>query len=86
MHDHGSNYLEGPIRGSSAWWRRSAPQSEPAEQPAHTTRNKSSKMESSGIRKELVHRIRGEIAAGTYDTPDKWEAALDRLLGGLDTD
>ena len=34
--------------------------------------------------KELVERIRREIAAGTYDTQEKWEAALDRLLDRLD--
>ena len=32
------------------------------------------------IRQELVARIRLEILAGTYDTQDKWEAALERLL------
>jgi len=32
------------------------------------------------IRKELVERVRREIAEGTYETPEKWEAALDRLL------
>jgi hypothetical protein len=32
------------------------------------------------IRQELVARIRQEILAGTYDTPEKWEAALERLL------
>jgi hypothetical protein len=32
------------------------------------------------IRFELVQRIRQEIAAGTYDTSEKWEAALTRLF------
>jgi hypothetical protein len=32
------------------------------------------------IRHDLVARVRAEIAAGTYDTPDKWQAALDRFL------
>lgn len=32
------------------------------------------------IRKELVNRVRREIADGVYDTPKKWEEALDRLL------
>jgi hypothetical protein len=32
------------------------------------------------IRYELVARIRKEIAAGTYDTPEKFDAALARLL------
>ena len=36
-----------------------------------------------GIRLDLVERVRREIAAGTYDTPAKWEAALDRLCERL---
>jgi hypothetical protein len=32
------------------------------------------------IRFELVERVRREIAAGTYETPEKWEAALERFL------
>jgi hypothetical protein len=32
------------------------------------------------IRAELVKRVRREIAAGTYETPEKWQAALERLL------
>ncbi len=36
-----------------------------------------------GIRTELVERVRREIAAGTYETPEKWEAAFDRLLDTL---
>jgi hypothetical protein len=35
------------------------------------------------IRWDLVARVRGEIASGTYETEEKWEAALDRLLGRL---
>jgi hypothetical protein len=33
-----------------------------------------------GIRHELVARVRGEIAAGTYDTEEKWLAAEAELL------
>jgi hypothetical protein len=33
-----------------------------------------------GIRHELVARIRAEIAAGTYDTEEKWFAAEAELL------
>ena len=39
-----------------------------------------------GIRVALVARVRQEIADGTYDTPEKLEAALDRLIGRLDMD
>ena len=36
--------------------------------------------ESGEIRADLVARVRNEIAAGTYETPEKLDAALDRLL------
>jgi negative regulator of flagellin synthesis FlgM len=36
--------------------------------------------EGSPIRQGLVNSIRRQIADGTYDTPDKMEMALDRLL------
>ncbi len=37
-----------------------------------------------GVRTELVERIRREIAAGTYDSPAKFQAALARLLDKLE--
>ena len=33
-----------------------------------------------GIRRKLVARIKAEIAAGTYDTEERWLAAETRLL------
>jgi negative regulator of flagellin synthesis FlgM len=33
-----------------------------------------------GIRQDLVNTIRSQIAAGTYDTPDKMNLAMERLL------
>jgi hypothetical protein len=35
------------------------------------------------IRSELVRRVRREIAAGAYDTPEKLDAALERMLDDL---
>ena len=35
--------------------------------------------ESPRIRFDLVNRIKAEIAAGTYDTSDKMDVALDRM-------
>ena len=32
------------------------------------------------VRTDLVNHIRGQIAAGTYDTPEKMNAAMERLL------
>jgi hypothetical protein len=31
-------------------------------------------------RRQLVFRVRREIAEGVYETPEKWELALDRLF------
>ncbi len=36
------------------------------------------------FRADLVAEIRRQIAAGTYETPEKWEAALDRMLDRLE--
>jgi len=35
------------------------------------------------VRTDLIERIKAEIAAGTYETPEKIEAAIDRLLEDL---
>ncbi len=35
-------------------------------------------------RLDLIERVRREIAEGVYDTPEKWEKALDRLLEKLE--
>jgi hypothetical protein len=83
MHEHGPNCLEGPIRGSHAWWRGLALPQKPDETPAQIASKPSSPMEETGIRKELVERIRREIASGIYDTEEKWDAALDGLLEHL---
>lgn len=36
------------------------------------------------VRADLVERVRSEIAAGTYETPEKIEAALERLALDLE--
>jgi hypothetical protein len=38
------------------------------------------------IRTELVERVRREIAAGLYETPEKWAIALEELLKRRDED
>lgn len=38
----------------------------------------------SGIRADLVARVRQEIADGIYDTPEKFDMALARLLARLE--
>jgi negative regulator of flagellin synthesis FlgM len=39
--------------------------------------------ETAGIRTDLVNTIRQQIAAGTYDTPDKMDVAMNRLFDQL---
>ena len=36
------------------------------------------------VRQDLVSRIRHEIEEGVYDTPEKFQAAIDRLSDRLD--
>jgi hypothetical protein len=36
------------------------------------------------MRTDLIERVRREIAEGTYDTPEKLEIALERLLKRLE--
>ena len=36
------------------------------------------------IRHERVEEVRRQIAEGVYETSEKWEAALDRLIGEFD--
>ncbi|MDR2171052.1 MAG: flagellar biosynthesis anti-sigma factor FlgM [Planctomycetaceae bacterium] len=47
--------------------------------------NNNSKLESSvsGVRFDLVNKIKAEIAAGNYDTPDKMDIAVDRMMAKL---
>jgi hypothetical protein len=40
----------------------------------------------SEIRTDLVARVRQEIEAGVYETPDKLEAALERMFDRLGQD
>jgi hypothetical protein len=89
MHEHGPDELIGPLRGTAAWWRGMGAQPVPTTEgpPAPEKMKKKRRSPNSPrIRQDLVDRVRREIAAGTYDTDVKWEAALDRLLNHLETD
>lgn len=83
MQRHGPNDFTGPLRGTTAWWHGTheafghPPDSDP--QPPS-----SSQTTDQDIRRDLVERVRREIAAGVYDTPEKWQAALDRMLQRLE--
>lgn len=36
------------------------------------------------VRQNLIDRVRAEIEAGRYDTPDKVDAAVENILRGFD--
>jgi len=78
MHQH--KCLEGPVRGTPGWWQELGKRAEAVE--VLPPKNKRGK-KTAAIRHELVARVKKEIAAGTYDTPEKWEETLDRLLDHL---
>jgi hypothetical protein len=78
MQAHGPKCLDGPVRGSAGWWQELGKLVQPGKPPKKSRRRKPA-----SIRLELVERVRREIADGTYDTQEKWEAALDKLLEHL---
>jgi negative regulator of flagellin synthesis FlgM len=97
MEQHGPTDLTGPLRGTSAWWQGTgAPPDDTGAASSDTPNKKGKGMarrrrgsrrgDGESIRPDLVERVRQEIAAGTYDSPEKWEAALDRLLDRLQRD
>lgn len=64
MHESNTCLLTGPVTAERGWWAK----------PKRPTRRKPA------IRTALVERVRAEIAAGTYDTPDRFEAAIAKML------
>jgi hypothetical protein len=87
MLTHALNCLHGPIT-RSRWWWHAVDLADPAvlddpEIIGMENPNESESPVDRPFRSELVERVRREIAAGTYDTPGKWEIALDRLLDRL---
>lgn len=68
-------------QGSSA-----VPRADPPSQPADTVEISSQALMASKIadlpatRADLVARVRAEIQAGTYETPEKLDIAIQRLM------
>ncbi|MBI1915684.1 MAG: flagellar biosynthesis anti-sigma factor FlgM [Planctomycetes bacterium] len=69
MYRHGPTCLAGPVTVARPGWGEAF--AEP-------------RADALEIRADLVARVRREIAAGTYDTPEKLALALDRLLANLE--
>ncbi len=84
---HGPQGLNGPHFNRASGPQSGKSAAGPADQldisqaaEAAVQASESGATEGGEIRAELVARVRSEIAAGAYETPDKLEAALDRLL------
>ena len=70
MHRHGPCTLKGPVTLEYPWW---AP-------PRKGRKRSTAEVD---IRADLVARVRQEIADGAYDTPERWDAALDKLARAM---
>jgi anti-sigma28 factor (negative regulator of flagellin synthesis) len=89
QHIHNAHSLQGPHRSAAS--RETAPTARQtgaqdeirfSEEALNISRGETeNKAGSTPIRFDLVNRIKSEIAAGTYDTPDKMEIALSRMIG-----
>lgn len=88
MHIHGVSHVHGPqtLQGPHAANRSQSPSANQATQAADQLDISAAAeavvdaAETGDFRADLVARVRSEIAAGTYVTPDKLDAALDRFL------
>lgn len=85
MQIYGSSNLHGPQKLQGPHWNRPtspASNAQGADQVDISAAAEAamSAGEVGGIRADLVARVRGEIAAGTYETPAKTAAAIERLF------
>lgn len=79
---HGAHGISGPHFTQRTQGSQATPANQAADRvdisPAAQAAAKAS--EAGGVRQDLVNLIRGQIASGTYDTADKMDIAMDRLL------
>jgi negative regulator of flagellin synthesis FlgM len=88
MHIHGTTHIHGPhgINAPHAPFRGNSGPSAPATSAADSLDISPAAeaaihaVETGEIRQGLVDRIRSQISAGSYETPDKLNAAVQRLL------
>jgi anti-sigma28 factor (negative regulator of flagellin synthesis) len=88
MHIHGTSHIHGPhgINAPHSMHRGQASQNTPASAAVDrldisaAADAAAQAAETSNVRQDLVNTIRAQIAAGTYDTPAKLDAALERMF------
>ena len=87
-HLHGPHGLNGP-QAHRAQGSAGNPEAKPVSGPsdelqisaaAEAAIQSAESTSAESMRTDLVRRVRSEIAQGTYETPEKLDAALDRLL------
>ncbi|MAT68803.1 MAG: hypothetical protein CMJ58_04700 [Planctomycetaceae bacterium] len=79
---HGAQSLKGPHngRGPASAGGPSASRGADEVQFSAAAEEAANAAEAGEFRSDLVARVRAEISAGTYETPDKLDAAMQRLL------
>ncbi|RIK83856.1 MAG: flagellar biosynthesis protein FlgM [Planctomycetota bacterium] len=85
MQIYGPSHLHGPQSLQGPHWNRTAapaPTNRPADQVNISAAAEAALQasETETFRPDLVARIRSQIAAGAYETPDKIAVAVERLL------
>lgn len=91
MHIYGPSQVHGPHGVNAPHFTQRTPGTQATNNARGTDRVEispaaqaaSQAADADGIRSDLVNQIRGQIAAGTYETPEKMNAALERLLDQL---
>jgi hypothetical protein len=74
MDRHGTTCLpvsDGPTSQEAAWWNEDRGEACSAQTLEQALREEP--------RWDLIQRIRREIASGLYETPEKWDVAVERL-------
>jgi hypothetical protein len=83
MFRHGATCPANLVSKARIWWIAPAVDDVTAADMALTAFPSATVLPEEDIRHDLVARVRREIAEGIYDTPDKWEAACQKLLDVL---
>jgi hypothetical protein len=90
MYNHPPSVLAGPVTQTRPWWVDDETALTPLapsfryEEATMNCPDEELHRRERPIRWELVDRVRREIADGTYETPEKWDLALDRLMDRLE--
>jgi hypothetical protein len=90
MYNHPASALAGPVTQTRPWWvddetaSTSVAPSVRFEQATMNHPDDELHRRERPIRWVLVNRVRQEITDGTYETPEKWDVALDLLMDRLE--